>query len=85
MKKMTEHQIVAILKEAEAGVPVKELCRTYGMGNSTFYKWREKYSGMETSDIKRLKALEAENRKLKQMFAKLSLKSQLQEEIIKKL
>ncbi|WP_255306838.1 transposase, partial [Gilliamella sp. GillExp13] len=43
MKKMTEHQIVAILKEAEAGIPVKELCRKYGMGNSTFYKWREKY------------------------------------------
>ncbi|WP_176700342.1 MULTISPECIES: transposase, partial [unclassified Gilliamella] len=83
MKKMTEHQIVAILKEAEAGIPVKELCRKYGMGNSTFYKWREKYGGMETSDIKRLKELEAENRKLKQMFAELSLKSQLQEEIIK--
>jgi hypothetical protein len=46
---MTEHQIVAILKEAEAGIPVKELCRKYGMGNSTFYKWREKYGGMETS------------------------------------
>ncbi|OCG18476.1 transposase [Gilliamella sp. App4-10] len=85
MKKMTEHQIVAILKEAEAGIPVKELCRKYGMGNSTFYKWREKYGGMETLDIKRLKELEAENRKLKQMFAELSLKSQLQEEIIKKL
>ncbi|OCG32989.1 transposase [Gilliamella sp. Fer2-1] len=82
---MTEHQIVAILKEAEAGVPVKELCRKYGIGNSTFYKWREKYGGMETSDIKRLKELEAENRKLKQVFAELSLKSQLQEEIIKKL
>lgn len=82
---MTEHQIVAILKEAEAGIPVKELCRKYGMSNSTFYKWREKYGGMETSDIKRLKELEAENRKLKQMFAELSLKSQLQEEIIKKL
>ncbi|SCB79435.1 putative transposase [Gilliamella bombicola] len=85
MEKMTEHQIVAILKEAEAGIPVKELCRKYGMGNSTFYKWREKYGGMETSDIKRLKELEVENRKLKQMFAELSLKSQLQEEIIKKL
>ena len=85
MKKMTEHQIVAILKEAEAGIPVKELCRKYGMGNSTFYKWREKYGGIETSDIKRLKDLGAENRKLKQMFAELSLKSQLQEEIIKKL
>ncbi|PIT57428.1 transposase [Snodgrassella alvi] len=85
MKKMTEHQIVAILKEAEAGIPVKELCRKYGIGNSTFYKWRDKYGGMEISDIKRLKELEAENRKLKQMFAELSLKSQLQEEIIKKL
>ncbi|WP_239367138.1 transposase [Snodgrassella communis] len=85
MKKMTEHQIVAILKEAESGIPVKELCRKYGMGNSTFYKWRDKYGGMETSDIKRLKELKAENRKLKQMFAELSLKSQLQEEIIKKL
>ncbi|SCB91928.1 transposase [Gilliamella intestini] len=85
MIKITEHQIVAILKEAEAGIPVKELCRKYGMGNSTFYKWRDKYGGMETSDIKRLKELEAENRKLKQMFAELSIKSQLQEEIIKKL
>ncbi|OCG23819.1 transposase [Gilliamella sp. HK2] len=85
MKKKTEHQIVSILKETEACIPVKELCRKYGMGNSTFYKWREKYGGMETSDIKRLKELEAENLKLKQMFAELSLKSQLQEEIIKKL
>ncbi|WP_100137775.1 transposase [Snodgrassella alvi] len=66
-------------------MPVKELCRKYGIGNSTFYKWRDKYGGMETSDIKRLKELEAENRKLKQMFAELSLKSQLQEETIKKL
>ena len=84
MKKMTEHQIVAILKEAEAGIPVKELCRKYGMGNSTFYKWRKKYGGMETSNIKRLKELETENRKLKLMFAQLSLKVQLQQEIIKK-
>ncbi len=82
---MTEQQIVSILKEAQAGIPAKELCRKYGIGNSIFYKWREKYGGMETSDIKRLKELEAENRKLKQMFAELSLKSQLQEEIIKKL
>ncbi|PIT51921.1 transposase [Snodgrassella alvi] len=69
--------MVSILKEAEAGIPVKELCRKYGIGNSTFYKWRDKYGGMETSDIKHLKELEAENRKLKQMFAELSLKSQL--------
>ncbi|MCO6504631.1 MAG: transposase [Snodgrassella sp.] len=61
-----------------------KICGIYGIGNSTFYKWREKYGGMETSDRKRLKELEAENRKLKQMFAELSLKSQLQEQIIKK-
>jgi putative transposase len=85
MKKMTEHQIVAILNEAEVSIPVKELCRKYGMGNSTFYKWRDKYGGMETSDIKRLKELEVENHKFKQMFAELSLKSQLQEKIINKL
>ncbi|WP_275415171.1 transposase [Snodgrassella communis] len=62
-----------------------KICGKYGMGNSTFYKCRDKYGGMESSDIKRLKELEAENRKLKQMFAEFSLKSQLQEEIIKKL
>ncbi len=84
-KRMTESQIVAILKEAEAGMPVKELCRKYGIGNSTFYKWREKYGGMEASDVRRLKELEEENRRLKQMYAELSLKSQMQEDIIKKL
>ncbi|WMY92334.1 transposase [Snodgrassella communis] len=84
MKKLTGHQIVSILKEAEAGIPVKELCRKYGMGNSTFHKWRDKYGSIKTSGIKRLKEIEAENRKLKQMFAELSLKSQLQKEIIKK-
>lgn len=82
---MTESQIVAILKEAEAGMPVKDLCRKYGIGNSTFYKWREKYGGMEASDVRRLKELEEENRRLKQMYADLSLKSQMQEDIIKKL
>ncbi len=84
-KRMTESQIVAILKEAEAGIPVKDICRKYGIGNSTFYKWREKYGGMEASDVRRLKELEEENRRLKQMYAELSLKSQIQEDIIKKL
>ena len=84
-KRMTESQIVAILKEAEAGMPVKDLCRKYGIGNSTFYKWREKDGGMEASDMRRLKELEEENRRLKQMYADLSLKSQMQEDIIKKL
>lgn len=84
-KRLNETQIVGILKEAETGTPVPELCRKYGVGNSTFYKWRSKYGGMEASDIRRLKELEEENRRLKQMYADLSLKSQMQEEIIKKL
>lgn len=84
-KRLTESQIVGILKEAEAGTPVPELCRTHGVGQSTFYKWRSKYGGMEASDVRRMKELEDENRRLKQMYADLSLKSQMQEEIIKKL
>ena len=84
-KRKSESQIVAILKEAEAGLSVQEICRKYAIGQSTFYKWREKYGGMEASDVKRLKELEEENRRLKQMYADLSLKSQMQEEIIKKL
>lgn len=84
-KRMTESQIVAILKEADAGMPAKDLCRKHGIASSTFYKWKEKYGGMEASDVKRLKELEEENRRLKQMYADLSLKSHMQEEIIKKL
>lgn len=84
-KRLTESQIVSILKEAEAGIPVPELCRKHSIGQSTFYKWRSKYGGMEASDVQRLKELEEENRRLKQMYAELSLKSQMQEEIIKKL
>ncbi|PIT55533.1 transposase [Snodgrassella alvi] len=80
---MTKHQIVSVLKRAQTYAVIKELCRKYGMGNSIFYKWQK--NSMKISDINRLKELEAENRKLKQIIAKLSLKSQLQEEIIKKL
>lgn len=82
---MTETQILSILKEANAGLPAKELCRKYGIASSTFYKWKSKYGGMEASDVKHLKELEEEKRRLKQMYADLSLKSQMQEEIIKKL
>ena len=84
-KRKTESQIVAILKEAEGGLSVPEVCRKHGVAQSTFYKWREKYGGMEASDVKRLKELEEENRRLKQMYADLSLHSKMQEEIIKKL
>ena len=78
-KRMTETQIVSILKEAEAGISAKELCRKYGVASSTFYKWKSKYGGMEASDVKRLKELEEENRRLKQMYADLSLKAQMQD------
>ncbi|WP_373885697.1 transposase [Snodgrassella alvi] len=67
-----------LLKKAQADVPVKATCRKYGTGNSTFYQWREKYGGMDTSDIK-LRKIEAENHKPKQMLAELGLKSQSQE------
>ncbi len=63
-KRLTESQIVGILKEAEAGIPVPEVCRTYGVGQSTFYKWRSRYGSMEASDIRRIKEFEDENRQL---------------------
>ncbi len=84
-KWLTIIQIIGILKEVEAGIPIPEVCRTYGVGQSTFYKWRSRYGGMEASDIRRIKELEDENRQLKQMYADLSLKSRMQEEIIKQL
>ena len=82
--KFTETQIVSMIKEAESGVPVPEVCRKYGIGQSSFYKWRSKYGGMEASDVKRLKELEEENRRLKDMFATLSLKHSMLEDIIAK-
>ena len=86
MKRSTysEQQIVKILKEAEAGISVEELSRQYGFGKSTFYKWKAKYSGMETSDLKRLRELEEENAKLKQMYAELSLDHKLLKDIVEK-
>ena len=65
--RFTETQIVRILKEADGGRAVKEVCREYGVSSATFYKWKSKYDGMEASDIQRLKELEEENRRLKQM------------------
>jgi putative transposase len=72
-KRFKEEQIIGILKEAEAGETVKELVRRHGISEQTFYRWRSKYGGMEASDARRLKHLEDENRKLKQMVAELSL------------
>ena len=68
-QRFTEQQIVAILKEGEAGVAVKEICRKHNISDATFYTWRKKYRGMETEDIRRLKQLEAENQKLKRLLA----------------
>jgi len=75
MKKsrFTEVQIIGFLKQADAGIPVKELCRNGGFSDATFYKWRAKYGGMNASDAKRLKELEGENAKLKKLLAEAHL------------
>ena len=74
MKKnrFTETQIVSILKEGDAGKKVQELCRTHGISPATYYKWKSKYGGLEASELKRIKELEAENSKLKRMYAERS-------------
>ncbi|OHY80340.1 transposase [Marinobacter sp. AC-23] len=84
MKKsrFSDSQIMAILKQAENGVPVPELCREHGMSNASFYKWRAKFGGMDTSMIKRMKELEDENRRLKKMYAEERLKSELRKEAL---
>jgi putative transposase len=69
----TDSQIMAILKQAEAGTPAPALCREHGMSSATFYKWRTKYGGMDASLITRLKELEAENGRLKKMYAEVQL------------
>ena len=86
MKKsrFTESQIFQILKEAEAGVPVAELCRKHGMSNATFYNWRSKYGGMDASAVKRLKELEEENARLKKMYAEEKLKAEIVSEALEK-
>ena len=69
----TEAQIIAILRQAEGGVPISELCREHGMSDASFYTWRAKYGGMDLSDAKRLKQLEDENAKLKRLVADVML------------
>ena len=82
--KYSETQIVNILKEAEAGIPVEELSRKHGFSQSAFYKWKAKYSGMDARALKRLKELEEENQRLKQMYADLSLEYQALKDIVQK-
>ncbi|MGB5811055.1 MAG: transposase [Polyangiales bacterium] len=80
----TEEQIIGILKEAEAGVPLADLVRKHGISSASFYAWRKKYGGMEVSDAKKLRSLEDENRRLKKLVADLSLDNQLLKEISEK-
>ena len=71
LSRYSEPQILAILRQAEGGVPVAELCREHGMSDASFYKWRAKYGGMDASMVSQMKAIEDENRRLKKMFAEL--------------
>lgn len=80
----TDSQILAILKQAEAGTPVPELCREHGMSSATFYKWRAKYGGMDASLMARLKELEDENRRLKKMYAEERLKAEVIKDAMEK-
>lgn len=82
--RFTEPQIVGILKEAEAGLAVTEVCRKHGISNNTFYTWKNKYGGMGVSDLKRMKELEAENAKLKKMFADMALENHALKDLIEK-
>ena len=82
--KFTESQIIKIVNEADAGVPVPDLCRQQGISTSTFYKWRAKYGGLDASQLKRLRELEDENRRLKQMYADLSLDHEILKELVAK-
>lgn len=82
--KFSESQIIKILKEYESGREVKDLCREYGISKATFYNWKKKYSGMEASQLKRLKELEEENHRLKRMYADLSLDHQMLKDVLGK-
>ncbi len=86
MKKsrFTDSQIMAILKEAESGVKVADLCRKHGMSDATFYTWRAKFGGMDASMMKRMKELEDENRRLKKMYAEERMKAEIVQEALQK-
>ncbi len=82
--KLSEPQIIALLAESEAGMPVNDLCRKYQISAPTYYKLKGKYAGMNVSELKRLKELEAENRRLKAMYADLSLDHRILKEVLEK-
>lgn len=82
--KFSETEIVSILKQGDAGVAVKDLCRQAGVSTATYYQWKSKYGGMEASDLKRVKELEAENARLKRMYAELALDVAAMKDLIAK-
>lgn len=83
-KRFTEEQIIRVLKEAEAGAKTSDLCRTHGISEATFYNWKAKFGGMDVSDAKRLKQLEAENAKLKKLLAEEMLDKQALKDLLSK-
>jgi putative transposase len=83
-KRFTEAQIVGFLREADAGVPIKDLCRRHGFSQGTYYLWRRKFGGMNVSDAKRLKELETENGRLKKLLADALLENEVTREVLRK-
>ena len=83
-KRYSEEQIIKFLREADAGVPVKDLCRRHGFSEASYYLWRSKYGGMDVSDAKRLKELETENRRLKKLLAEALLEQEVTREVLQK-
>lgn len=83
-KRFSEAQIIGFLREADAGVPVKDLCRKHGFSEASYYLWRGKFGGMEVSDAKRLKALETENARLKKLLAEALLEQEVTREVLRK-
>jgi putative transposase len=81
-KRYSDTQIMGILKQAEGGAPVSELCREHGMSNASFYKWRAKFGGMDASMISQMKSIDDENRRLKRMYAELSMQNDLLKEAL---
>ncbi len=82
--KFTETQIVAILKEAEVGLPVREVCRKHGISSACYYQWKSKYGGLSASELKRIKELESENARLKRLYADLALENHALKDVIEK-
>lgn len=82
--RFSEAQIVSILKEADAGMKVADVCRKHGVSEPTYYKWKSKYGGLEASELKRIKDLEAENAKLKRMYAEMAMVNDALKELIEK-